>query len=100
MSGFVLTPEAEADLQDIWSYIAPDNLDAADKLETDIKTACIWLAAKPERGHFRRDLTGKPVRFWTVRKRYLVVYDPVTKPLQIIRILHGARDTENLLSEK
>ena len=34
------------------------------------------------------------MRFWVVRpySNYLIVYDPQKKPLQIIRILHGARD--------
>ena len=30
MSGFVLHPEATTDLEEIWEYIASDNLDAAD----------------------------------------------------------------------
>jgi plasmid stabilization system protein ParE len=29
MNGFVLHPEAYADLDEIWEYIASDNLDAA-----------------------------------------------------------------------
>lgn len=99
MSGFVVTPEARDDLQEIWSYIAGHNLEAADGIEADIKAACAWLAAKPGRGHFRRDLTDKPLRFWTVRKRYVVVYDPETTPLEIIRILHGARDMETILGD-
>lgn len=99
MTGFVVTPEARDDLQEIWCYIAGHNLEAADGIEADIKAACAWLAAKPGRGHFRRDLTDKPLRFWTVRKRYVVVYDPETTPLEIVRILHGARDMETILRD-
>jgi plasmid stabilization system protein ParE len=87
-----LTPAAEDDLFEIWAFIATDNLEAADRVEGDILNACARLAGQPESGHFRRDLTDKPVRFFTVRATYLIVYDPATDPLEIIRILHGARD--------
>ena len=50
-------------------------------------------------GNFRRDLTDKPVRMWTVRKCCLLVYDPATSPVEIIRILHGARDAETILGD-
>jgi plasmid stabilization system protein ParE len=36
MSGFVLHPEAYTDLDDIWEYIADDNLDAADRVLEEI----------------------------------------------------------------
>jgi plasmid stabilization system protein ParE len=36
MSGFVLHPEAYTDLDDIWEYIAADNLDAADRVREEI----------------------------------------------------------------
>ena len=43
MSGFVLHPEAYADLNDIWEYIAADNLDAADRVIEEIYTAIkLW----------------------------------------------------------
>jgi plasmid stabilization system protein ParE len=32
MSQFVLHPEAYTDLNEIWEYIAADNLDAADRV--------------------------------------------------------------------
>ena len=32
MSGFVLHPEAHKDLDEIWEYVAADNLDAADRV--------------------------------------------------------------------
>jgi plasmid stabilization system protein ParE len=50
----------------------------------------------PQMGHKREDLTDRPVRFWSVFS-YLVVYDPVSSPLAVIAILHGARDVEELL---
>jgi plasmid stabilization system protein ParE len=31
MSGYVLSVDAEFDLDDIWEYIAADNIDAADR---------------------------------------------------------------------
>jgi len=37
-------------------------------------------------------LTDKPVRFLLVRSTYLIVYDPATEPLQVIRVLHGDLD--------
>lgn len=92
MKSYRLTPAAEDDLFEIWAYIAADNFEAAERIEAEILEACVRLTARPELGHFRRDLTNKPVRFLPVRGTYLIVYDPATEPLEVIRILHGARD--------
>ena len=53
-------------------------------------------AKTPGIGHTREDLTDRPLEFWNVYS-YLVVYDPHTRPLTIIAVLHGARDVEKLL---
>jgi len=50
------------------------------------------LAERPDLGHFRRDLTDKPVCFFKVRGTYLIVYDPGQGSIAIIRVLHGSRD--------
>jgi plasmid stabilization system protein ParE len=92
MRPYLLTHAAEDDLFEIWTSIATDNLRAADELEADLLLACQKLSDCPGLGHFRRDLTDRPVRFFLVRHNYLVVYDAAAQPLQIIRILHGARD--------
>ena len=94
---YLLTPAARDDIGEIWLYIAADNPDAADSLEADLFAAFELLADRPEIGHRRPDLTDKPTRFFTVRRNYLVVYAPDTRPLEIIRVLHGARDTGLLL---
>jgi antitoxin ParD1/3/4/toxin ParE1/3/4 len=97
MKGYELSPEARDDLQEIWIYIAGDNLAAADQLEADIYKACEVLAGNPRLGHKRPDLTDEPVRFWPVRGQYLVIYQHDTQPLKIVRILHGAREASSQL---
>lgn len=94
MSAFVFTPEAEADLFEIWSHIAQDSPVSADKVESELYDSCIFLASRPYAGHSRPDLTTRSVRFWTVPRfaRYIIVYDPVPDPLRILRIFHGARN--------
>lgn len=82
---------AQDDLQDIWGYIAEDNLLAADKLENDIRAEVARLARLPSLGHRRRDLTLHDLWFYTVRKNYLVVYR-LAESLEIVRVLHGSRD--------
>lgn len=93
-----LTPEARANVDDIGAFIAEDNVDAAVRVLEVLERAFELLAATPEIGHTREDLTTRPVKFWAVYS-YLVVYDPVSTPLTIIAVLHGARDVERLLKE-
>jgi len=97
MKAYEFLPEARDDLQEIWTYIAADNPSAADELEADIYKACELLAENPRLGHKRTDLTEETVLFWPVRGQYLVIYQRDTKPLKIVRILHGARDTSSEL---
>ena len=99
MTPYRLTRKAKADLRSIWSYIAADSVEAADRVEDAIYDACAFLAQAPLRGHSRQDLTNLPVRFWTVARypKYGIVYDPVDTPLRIIRILHGARNVRHEL---
>ena len=78
MSGYVLTPLATADIFNIWSYIAEDNENVANRVEQAIYDACVLLADNPLRGHPRPDLTTRALRFWTVTRyrNYTVVYRP------------------------
>jgi len=91
MSEFVLHPEAVKDLEEIWDYIAADNLDAADRVREEIYDTIRSLLPFPYLGHSRPDLTARPLRFQTVRD-YVIVYAPDEKPLAIIAVLHGRRN--------
>jgi plasmid stabilization system protein ParE len=70
MSGFVLHPEALKDLDDIWEYIAADNVGAADRVLEEIYEAIRALVPFPQVGHIRPDLTSWPLRFHTVRELF------------------------------
>jgi plasmid stabilization system protein ParE len=60
---FVLTPRAVADLDAIWSDLAEDNAEAADRVEAAILAACAGLALHPLMGTKRVEITILPVRF-------------------------------------
>ena len=91
MSEFVLHPGAIKDLEEIWEYIAADNLEAADRVREEIYDAIKSLVPFPHVGHSRSDLTSRPLRFQTVRD-YAIAYAPDGKPLAVIAILHGRRN--------
>ena len=93
---FVFTEEAETQLLEIIDYVSAENPEAAARISAAIHDALKQLAALPEMGHTRADLTARPVKFWAVFS-YLIAYDPASKPLTVIAILHGARDLEHLL---
>jgi plasmid stabilization system protein ParE len=56
MSTYRLTPLARGDIFDIWSYIADDSEEIADRVERAIYDACSFLGEAPQRGHVRCDL--------------------------------------------
>src|ERR1700738_1714691 len=91
MTGYDFHPEARRDLDEIWEYIAADNLDAADRVITEILDAIRALVPFPNRGHRRTDLTSRPLRFIRVRD-YLIAYAPDEKPLWVLAVMHGRRN--------
>jgi len=52
----------------------------------------------PHLGHVREDVTVTHLRFWS-HYSYLIVYNPNSKPLEVVRILHGARDLHRFFNE-
>lgn len=99
MSDYVLTPLARTDIFQIWSYIAEQNEDAADRVEQAIYDACAFVAQGPMRGHCRPALTTRSVRFWTLTRypNYTIVYRSEMSPVQIVAVLHGKRNIGLLL---
>ena len=91
MSQFVLHPEAVEDLEDIWEFIAADNLPAADRFVEEIYEAIHSLARFPEMGSLRPDLSSRHLRFHPVGN-FLIAYAPSKQPLIVVAVLHGRRN--------
>jgi len=90
MNQYRVSPRARADLDDIWFYIAQDNAAAADKLILAIVSRFPKLALMPELGRQRAELSPR-LRSFPVG-RYIIFYRPMDGGIEVVRILHGARD--------
>lgn len=101
MIGFLIAPAALRDLGEIWDYYADQiqNPEAADLVRDQIFEAFRKLAKTPGLGHFRSDLAKEPLRFWPVRS-YLIIYRSEKRPIEIVRVFHGARDVQAILGRK
>ncbi|MGC2656405.1 MAG: type II toxin-antitoxin system RelE/ParE family toxin [Bryobacteraceae bacterium] len=99
MSGYVLSVDADSDLDDIWEYIAADNIDAADRWIEKLFDAFEALWRTPGMGHRREDVTSHQVLFWPVGA-YLVIYQAERRPIGIVAITHGSRDIPAFLSRR
>lgn len=96
MTRFRLTELAERDLEGIVDLIADDGgADRVLAVLSDFAAAFELLAGQPRVGNARRDLAEDELRFWIVH-RFLVAYRSETDPLEIVRVLHGARDPATL----
>jgi plasmid stabilization system protein ParE len=98
MSAYVLSAEAEFDLDEIWEYIALDSIDAADRWVGKL-FAAFEFARSPGIGHKREDLTGHPALFWPV-SAYLIVYRIKSGSIEIVAVTQGARDIPSFLRRR
>ena len=88
----VLTPDASDDAFALWQHIARQQDEAAaDRFLNQLYDACESIADMPGIGHYRENLLDRRHRFWAVGQ-YLIVYRWQTRPLEVISIVHGARD--------
>ena len=89
-----VTPRAETDLEEIWLTIALENPPAADKLLRRIASKLERLAAFPEMGSSRPEIA--PSAKVLVEGNYLILYEPVGNAVEVVRVVHGARDLHDL----
>ncbi|QIR41902.1 type II toxin-antitoxin system RelE/ParE family toxin (plasmid) [Tolypothrix sp. PCC 7910] len=92
-----VTKEAKGDLADIWWYVAQNNEPAADAIIDKLMQKFDELLVTPEIGRARTELAPK-LRSIPVGK-YLIFYRPIAEGIEIVRVIHGARDIESLFEE-
>jgi plasmid stabilization system protein ParE len=99
LSRYVLSSEALAELDDIWGYIAQDDIEAADRWIAKLLDACELLARNPQAGHARNDLTESSFLFWPVGK-YFIIYRVLEDVIEIVAVTQGARDIPSYLRRR
>ena len=88
------TTLAQEDILDIAYYVAQDNEEAAQRLIGKILRACDRIGVSPKAGRLRAELAPN-LRSFPVEK-YLVFYRLVPGGIEVLRVLHGARDLPSL----
>ena len=85
-------PLAAADILDIWDHIAEDSLDQADRWIDKLDEKFGILATQPLMGRAREELAADLRSF--PFGRYVIFYMPVQDGIDVVRVLHSARDVD------
>ncbi len=96
-------PKAQEDAIEQAVYISEDNPEAADRFLEALERSCELLATMPDMGSRRTfdnpalaDVRTMPIKGF---EKYLIFYRSSPEGVEIIRIVHGARDLPALFGE-
>ncbi|NOX92530.1 MAG: type II toxin-antitoxin system RelE/ParE family toxin [Gammaproteobacteria bacterium] len=96
MTKAIFSPLACTDLKEIKAFIAGDNRQAAVACIALLKKRCDQLASSPKIGVADERYLG--LRKFPVGN-YIIFYREQENGVDIVRILHSARDVENIISQ-
>jgi toxin ParE1/3/4 len=95
MLSVVRTDQAETDLAEILDYLEGRSSQAAERLATAIDDRCTLLSQLPLMGRTREEL-GPGLRSVVV-EQYVLFYRVTATAVEVLRILHGARDIDTIM---
>lgn len=101
MSRYIVGPEAERDLDAHADYYAEqEGLELALRFYEAAANTFALIATQPRIGAVRkyRDPLLAGIRFHPIKgfEKQLVFYRPLTDGIEVLRVVHGARDLEAL----
>lgn len=93
---FRLSTPAKVDADQLVLRIAEDDWRTALRIDDELENTFELLASRPRIGHTRTDLDiPARLRVWPFYS-WLIIYDPATKPLEIVRVWHSAQRRPSL----
>jgi toxin ParE1/3/4 len=96
------SPAARRDIVDLAVYISKNSIDAANRFLDAVEETFRFLSHNPEAGELCRfrDPRAQSVRAWRVHgfRNHVVLYRPSENGVNILRVLHGARDVDSLFA--
>ncbi len=101
MSRFLLTRQAQADINNIVDYIWQDSPQSALEFNNEVERICNLLADMPDLGYQISFITSYDCFMFPVGRfdSYLIIYLQEENTPVIIRVLHGRQDIEKLLKD-
>jgi toxin ParE1/3/4 len=102
--GYRVLPAADVDLDHQADYLASEaSLDTALRFYDAARTTFDKIAQNPGIGQKRETLNPRltGLRVWRVEgfEKHLIFYRPGDDGVEIVRVLHGARDIDSVLDE-
>lgn len=97
MARVLRRPQAQNDIDDIWHYIADDNVNAADNWLDKLDEQFRLLTLQPLMGRARDEL-AVGVRSFPLG-RYVIFYLPLPNGIDVVRVLHSAQDVPALFEQ-
>ena len=95
MARLSVSRQAKRDLAEIFLFIARDSIDAAGRMRGRLQECGQTIAKQPNIGREREEY-GPGVR--SLAAGNYVIFYKQARTVSIIRVLHGARDSRNLLT--
>lgn len=103
MTRIIKRPVAKRDLIEQADFIAQDNLEAALRFLAAAEKTFAQLARLPNIGKSRKvkSRVSANVRQFPITgfEKYLVFYRPIKGGIEILRVLHGARDLNRIFEK-
>ena len=84
------SPRSVSDLEDIYDYIARDNLERAGTFIEELQDKCARIRDNPEAHALRSDVA--PDIRMAVHRAYVILFRILPDEIRIERVLHGARN--------
>ena len=95
---------AEEDLAEAHAFLGTDSPASAERFLDAVEQAIAVLLSTPRAGRSRefRSPRAHGMRSWVVSgfESYLLFYRPRPEGIEVVRIIHGARDIPSLLDEE
>ena len=93
---FILSPDAQRDYEEIWDYIAADSVLAADNVVDTFTEKFALIATQSDIGKSHPEL-GEGLRAFRA-SRYMIFYRKIEDGIEVVRVIHGARDIPSLFN--
>lgn len=94
MARLIRSQQAQADLEGILDYLDSQSPQAADRFATKFEQSCDLHAKHSDIGASAKEYAPN-LRYFTVWS-YAIFYRPIQDGIELIRIIHGARDIPKL----